>query len=64
MNKKYNRGEMSFGLQILLFILLIFIIWVFTGGAKKSTEEKPFIIPLNDPINPGVKYGPGEVRNN
>ena len=62
--KNMNGGEMSFGLEILLFIVAIFIIWVLIGGAKKETEQKPFIIPLNDPVNPGVKYGPGEVRNN
>jgi len=67
MNKNYNnfnRGEMSFGLEVLLFVVAIFIIWVLTGGAKKTTEEKPFIIPLNDPVNPGVKYGPGEIKYN
>jgi hypothetical protein len=27
-------------------------------------EEKPFITPLSDPINPGMKYGPNDIKNN
>lgn len=60
-----SGGEISFGLEVLLFVVAIFIIWIFMGGAKKPTETKPFITPLTDPVNPGVKYGPGDsVQNN
>lgn len=64
-NKRHNYsgGEMSFGLEVLLFVVVIFIIWIFMGGAKKTVEEKPFITPLNDQINPGTKYGPGDINN-
>ena len=58
---KHASGGIPFGLEILLFILLIFVIWVLTGGAKKD-EDKPFITPLTDPVNPGMKYGPEDVR--
>jgi hypothetical protein len=46
-----------------LFVLAIFIIWVLTGGIKKKTEEKPFITPLSDQVNPGMKYGPEDKKN-
>ena len=61
--KKYNGGEISFGLEIILFVLGIFIIWILMGGAKKPPEEKPFITPLSDQVNPGMKYGPGDKIN-
>jgi uncharacterized membrane protein YkgB len=59
-----HKGGLSFGMEILLFVLAIFIIWVLTGGMKKTTEEKPFITPLTDPVNPGTTYGPKEKRSN
>lgn len=59
----HSKGEMSFGLEIFLFIVVIFIIWVLVGGAKKPTEEKPFITPLTDQVNPGKTYGPGDIKN-
>ena len=40
---KYNRGELSFEVEILLFILGIFVIWVLTGGSSKKEETKPFL---------------------
>ena len=60
----HSGGEMHFGLEVLLFVVAVFIIWVLAGGAKKPvTNEKPFIIPLSDTVNPGTTYGPGEVKN-
>jgi len=56
----FNKGEISFGLEILLFILGIFIIWILVGGAKNQSASKPFIKPLNDSTTPGRVYGPGE----
>jgi len=42
----HSKGEISFGLEIILFIVAIFIIWVLTGGPKKeSVSEGPFIDP-------------------
>ena len=59
-----HKGGISFGMEVFLFIVAIFIIWVFMGGMKKTTEEKPFITPLTDPVNPGTKYGPQDKRIN
>jgi len=58
--KKHNGGEMQFGLEILLFLVVIFILWVLMGGAKKKVDEKPFITPLTDQVNPGRTYGPNK----
>ena len=60
----HSGGEMHFGLEVLLFVVAIFIIWILAGGAKKPvTEEKPFITPLSDQVNPGTTYGPGYLKN-
>lgn len=61
-----SKGGIPFGLEVLLFVLAIFVIWVLTGGAKKTTPatEKPFITPLTDPVNPGTLYGPEDLRPN
>ncbi len=56
----YNKGEMHFGMEVLLFIVAIFILWVLVGGNKKQIEQKPFITPLNDEVAPGRTYNPGE----
>lgn len=45
-SKKYNGGEMAFGLQVLLFVLVIFIIWVLTGGARQEETPPPLIKPI------------------
>ena len=59
-----SGGEMHFGLEVLLFVVGIFILWVLAGGAKKPPEEqKPFITPLTDPTNPGEIYGPSGFKN-
>lgn len=54
----HSGGEMHFGFEVLLFVVAIFILWVLTGGTKKPVEDKPFITPLTNPINPGMKYSP------
>ncbi|NCA93886.1 MAG: hypothetical protein EOM84_01775 [Sphingobacteriia bacterium] len=41
-----NRGEMSFGVQILLFILAVFIIWVLMGGNQKPIEDERIFVPI------------------
>jgi len=55
----YQRGEMEFLMMILGFIVVIFIIWVLTGGPQDSSKDKPFIDPYNSPA-PLRVYGPGE----
>lgn len=63
-NKKWfnqrNRGALSFEMEILIFLVIIFIIWVLTGGSQHQEAQKPFIKPLTDPNNPGQVYGPGD----
>lgn len=36
--KKNNSGEMSFGAQVILFVLAVFIVWFFFS--KNTTNEK------------------------
>ena len=60
----YNKGASHLGLEVLLLIVGVFIIWLIAGGAKKPTEDnKPFIKPLTDPVAPGKTYGPSEPKN-
>jgi hypothetical protein len=59
-----SGGEIPFGLEVLLFVIAIFVVWILMGGAKKPADTKPFITPLTDPVNPGLKYGPGETPTN
>lgn len=44
--KGRDSGEMSFGLQILLFILALFIIWVLMGGDQKQIDDTRILIPI------------------
>jgi len=62
--KSSGDSGMSFELQVVLFVVGIFVLWVFTGGAQKPVEEKPFITPLSDTENPGVPYGFKNTNNN
>ncbi|HAE36929.1 MAG: hypothetical protein UR85_C0002G0022 [Candidatus Nomurabacteria bacterium GW2011_GWF2_35_66] len=39
----YNRGEMSLGMEIILFMVAIFVIWVLMGKPKSENVDKPFI---------------------
>ncbi len=60
---KTNGGEMDFLIMILLFLVVIFIIWVLTGGQNNASKDKPFITPGNDQSAPLQVYGPGEKPN-
>jgi hypothetical protein len=55
-----NKGAMSFGLEVLLFVVAVFILWVLTGGQKNQSAQKPFIKPLVNEANPGQVYGQNE----
>ena len=59
----HSGGEMSFGVEVILFVVAVFVIWILAGGAKKPIEQKPFITPLSDQVNPGMKYGPEDIKN-
>lgn len=39
----HHGGEIPFGLEVVLFVVAIFVIWVLMGGAKKGKVEEPFI---------------------
>ena len=41
--KKHSGGEMSFGMEVILFVLAIFILWVLAGQPKSNNADKPFI---------------------
>lgn len=54
---KKNGGEMDFLVMILMFLVVIFILWVLTGGPQNSQEgDKPFITPGNDQEAPLRTY--------
>lgn len=57
---KYNGGEMHFGMEVLLFVLVIFIIWVFTGGPTHESAKKPFVKPKIDTTTSIDVYGQNE----
>lgn len=56
---KTNGGEMSFGVEILIFIVIIFVLWVLSGGAEKK-QEGPILIPEIGQVNSNRGYGPIE----
>ena len=37
--KTLNKGGMSFGTVVLLFVVIVFIIWVLNGGGQKQIVE-------------------------
>ena len=41
--KHHSGGEMSFGMEIILFMIAIFIIWALVGQPKSENVDKPFI---------------------
>jgi hypothetical protein len=60
--KQYNKGEIAFGAEVLLFLLVIFVIWVLTGGATRKDTTKPFIKPYTDKEAPLQTYD--VIKNN
>lgn len=41
----HSSGGISFGAEILIFLVVLFILWVLTGGAKTSTQTSPILVP-------------------
>lgn len=41
--KKHSGGEMSFGMELILFLVAIFVIWVLVGKPRSENADKPFI---------------------
>ncbi|ETB64134.1 MAG: hypothetical protein O210_OD1C00001G0619 [Parcubacteria bacterium RAAC4_OD1_1] len=44
--KNYNGGEMPFGLQVIIFLIIIFVIWILTGGTRYGEDSTPLIKPV------------------
>ncbi|MDE2030708.1 MAG: hypothetical protein KGI58_00380 [Patescibacteria group bacterium] len=55
---KTNGGEMDFLLMIIGVLVILFLIWAFTGGPNSERSQKPFIVPGNDQNAPLQTYGP------
>ncbi len=50
-----SGSGMHFGVEVILFVVAIFILWVLAGGAKKpTTNEKPFIAQPSNEIKTGI----------
>lgn len=50
--------EDNFGITIIFFLIVLFIVWLLTGGQNHEEAQKPFIKPVTDPIDPGGVYDP------
>jgi len=61
--KNKNKGGMSFELEIILFVIAIFVIWVLSGGSNKPVEDKPFIVPFTDTVDGGTIYNNTDLSN-
>lgn len=46
---------------VILVIVVLFIIWYYTGGPERANTANPFQKPLA-PIDTGETYGPGDVN--
>jgi len=56
---KKNGGEMNFGVEVLIFIVIIFVLWVLSGGSEKE-QQGPILIPEISQVNSNNGYGPIE----
>jgi hypothetical protein len=48
----HSGGEMAFGLEVVLFVVAIFVIWILMGGAKKEQPQNMLIKPEPGQIVP------------
>ncbi|HAQ02345.1 hypothetical protein A2467_03250 [Candidatus Nomurabacteria bacterium RIFOXYC2_FULL_36_8] len=39
----HSGGEMSFGMELILFLVAIFVIWILVGKPRSENTDKPFI---------------------
>ncbi|MCX6754543.1 MAG: hypothetical protein NTU81_01805 [Candidatus Nomurabacteria bacterium] len=58
-NNIYTRGEINFGIEILIFVVIIFILWILAGGAKKEAPSSPILVPETVHILPKTNSGYG-----
>ena len=52
-----SSGGLSFGMEVLLFMIAIFVIWIMAGGAKKEEPSSPLLVPNVNEKNPNRGYG-------
>ena len=43
--------------ELIIFLVILWLVWFFMGGAQHAGNDKPFIKPAA-PIDTGEKYGP------
>jgi hypothetical protein len=55
--KRSGGGGISFGLEVLLFVVAVFIIWILMGGAKKDKQKSMFLLQEPGQITPSGTYG-------
>ena len=41
--KHHSSGGMSFELEVVLFVVAIFVLWMLVGQPKTENADKPFI---------------------
>ena len=41
--KKHHTGGVSFGVEIIIFVIVLFVIWILSGKPKTENTDKPFI---------------------
>lgn len=41
--KKKSGGEVSFGVEIIIFVVVLFVIWILSGKPRTENTDKPFI---------------------
>ncbi|HEY5588641.1 MAG TPA: hypothetical protein VIK86_06770 [Candidatus Paceibacterota bacterium] len=54
---KKHGGEMNFGIEILIFIVIIFILWILAGGPKKEQPKSPILKQDSTQVIPNGGYG-------
>lgn len=57
--KSHTGGEMNFGIEVLIFVVIIFILWILAGGSKKEAPSSPILVPDTVEILPNNNSGYG-----
>ena len=52
-HSSHSKGGMSFGMEVLLFVIAVFILWVLTGGNKKEQVNTSLFNPIPE-ITPAI----------
>jgi len=54
---KEEDTDKKFLIEIILTLLVIFVIWLISGGYKEKEQNEPFIVPYTDPVHGGKVFG-------